>query len=81
MIPRFLPLLLSMACAGPASTEDTSGPGGDSADPEICGPQASFGLALGQCAPDFTMPDRADQPFTLSSLRGKVALVDISAVW
>ena len=32
-------------------------------------------------SPDFTLPDSTDQPFTLSSLRGKVALVDISAVW
>lgn len=46
-----------------------------------CGDDAIRGLDVGQCAPEFTLPDRDDVPFALSSLRGKVALVDISAIW
>ena len=48
---------------------------------EACGPDADFGLGVGQCALDFTLPDSTGADFTLSDQRGKVALVDISAVW
>ena len=48
---------------------------------DACGPDADFGLAIGQCALDFTLPDSTGQDFTLSDQRGKVALVDISAIW
>jgi len=44
-------------------------------------PDCPVGLEVGDCAPDFTLPDRLGTPFTLSQQRGKVALVDISAVW
>lgn len=53
----------------------------DQEEEAVCGPSAELGLEVGQCALDFTLPDRYGQPFTLSSQRGKVALVDISAVW
>lgn len=37
--------------------------------------------AVGQPAPDFTMPQADGTPFTLSSLRGQVVLVDFWAAW
>ncbi len=37
--------------------------------------------AIGQLAPDFTLPDTFGKPFTLSSLRGKYVLVDFWASW
>lgn len=85
-----LSALALAACSGPGTNEDpdstTGGSSGtdsdgDSADAEACGVDAEVGLDVGQCAPEFTMPDANDVPFTLSSMRGKVALVDISAVW
>ncbi len=37
--------------------------------------------AIGQLAPDFTLPDTTGKPFTLSSMRGKYVLVDFWASW
>ena len=37
--------------------------------------------AIGQPAPDFTLPDTSGQPLSLSSLRGKYVLVDFWASW
>ncbi len=66
-------MLLLSACAGSESV--------DTAPVAPCGPDAAVGLEVGDCAPDFTLPDRGGQAFTLSAQRGKVALVDISALW
>jgi peroxiredoxin len=41
----------------------------------------SGSIAVGQMAPDFTLPDVDGKPFTLSSLRGKYVLVDFWASW
>ena len=38
-------------------------------------------VAIGQTAPDFTLPDVNGKPFTLSSLRGKYVLLDFWASW
>ncbi len=38
-------------------------------------------VAVGQIAPDFTMNDSTGKPVTLSSLKGKVLLVDFWASW
>jgi peroxiredoxin len=38
-------------------------------------------VAVGQIAPDFTMNDSTGKPLTLSSLKGKVLLVDFWASW
>ncbi|MCX6269420.1 MAG: TlpA disulfide reductase family protein [Bacteroidetes bacterium] len=38
-------------------------------------------VAVGQIAPDFTMNDSVGNPVTLSSLKGKVLLVDFWASW
>jgi cytochrome oxidase Cu insertion factor (SCO1/SenC/PrrC family) len=81
MMRHVLPLLLPLAACVPQApgTGDPTDRGDAAA--EVCGPGADIGLEVGQCAPDFTLPDAAGQPFTLSAQRGKVALVDISAVW
>ncbi len=44
-------------------------------------PQSGQQPAIGQLAPDFTLPDTTGKPFTLSSLRGKYVLVDFWASW
>jgi len=68
-------LLLPFLAACSPSTPD--------APPELspCAGAPPLTAEVGSCAPDFTLPDRYDRPYTLSSQRGKVALVDISAVW
>jgi thiol-disulfide isomerase/thioredoxin len=38
-------------------------------------------VQIGQVAPDFTMNDTTGKPFTLSSLKGKLLLVDFWASW
>lgn len=38
-------------------------------------------IAVGQMAPDITLPDVEGKPFSLSSLRGKYVLVDFWASW
>jgi cytochrome oxidase Cu insertion factor (SCO1/SenC/PrrC family) len=62
-------IVVAVGCANPTTTEPS------------CGPDVETGLAVGDCAPDFSMPNRDGVPFTLYSQRGKVALVDISAIW
>ncbi len=75
--------LMALAACAPGSKEDETGGAVDTANAvdEVCGATADIGLEVGQCAPDFALPDRYGEVFTLSSMRGKVALVDISAVW
>ncbi|MEO9022559.1 MAG: TlpA disulfide reductase family protein [Ginsengibacter sp.] len=41
----------------------------------------SNNIAVGQIAPDFTLPDVDGKPFALSSLRGKYVLIDFWASW
>jgi cytochrome oxidase Cu insertion factor (SCO1/SenC/PrrC family) len=48
---------------------------------ESCAPESARGVQVGQCAPDFSLPDARGETRTLSSFRGKVALIDISALW
>jgi len=38
-------------------------------------------VAVGSMAPNFTLPDTADNSFSLSSLRGKYVLIDFWASW
>ena len=76
---RLVPFLLPLAACAPQPSGEPGGPSDTAL--EVCGPGADRGLDVGDCALDFTLPDRAGEPFTLSAQRGKVALVDISAVW
>lgn len=43
--------------------------------------QAAQGLGIGKEAPDITLPDVTGKPRKLSSLRGKVVLIDFWAAW
>ncbi|MFN5113963.1 MAG: TlpA family protein disulfide reductase, partial [Ignavibacteria bacterium] len=43
--------------------------------------QANGQLDIGSKAPDFTMNDIEGNPFTLSSLKGKVVMIDFWATW
>jgi len=45
------------------------------------GNKSSGDIAVGQIAPDITLPDVDGKPFSLSSLRGKYVLVDFWASW
>ncbi|MFT4623358.1 MAG: hypothetical protein ACI8PZ_002014 [Myxococcota bacterium] len=69
---QLIPFILLTAC-GPETGAKSGGVG--------CGPDVERALDVGACAPDFTLPDRAGLAFTLSHQRGKVALVDVSALW
>lgn len=44
-------------------------------------PGNALALSAGDPAPDFTLPDAAGKPFTLSSLRGQFVYVDFWASW
>lgn len=81
-LPVILSSVLMVSCAG--TTGEPTGPS-DTADaptPEaVCGVDAVYGLDVGECVLDFTLPDSTGLDFTLSHHRGKVALVDISAIW
>ncbi len=72
-----LALALALACGSPAAETG----GADIADTGGACPLDGGAVEVGRCAPDFTLPDAAGEPFALSSTRGRVALVDISAVW
>lgn len=77
-------ILTFLACTSAPSDQavtDAEAVDSEFTEPERCGPEAEFGLDVGLCAPDFVLPDSTGQDFALSSMRGKVALVDISAVW
>ena len=49
--------------------------------PGLCQAGASVGITVGQCAPDFVLPDADGALTSLSSFRGQVAVVDIAALW
>ena len=70
--PLIAPLVL-VACDGAPSKPTPS--------TDVCGPDAPRGLEIGDCAPEFALPDATGELVALSSMRGRVALVDISAVW
>jgi len=74
-------LLWAAGCAEPLGTDAGKDPGPDTETQERCGAGAEVGLEVGMCAPEFTMPDSEGVMTTLSSFRGKVALVDIAALW
>lgn len=74
-----LPLALVLAsCAAPKNSGESG-----AVDTAVRCPVGGspVGFDVGDCAPDFTLPDRTGAMVSLSDQRGKVALVDISAVW
>jgi cytochrome oxidase Cu insertion factor (SCO1/SenC/PrrC family) len=70
-------LLCAAGCGEPIGTDA----GTDKETEARCGDGAEVGLEVGMCAPEFTLPDSEGEMTSLSSFRGKVALVDISALW
>jgi hypothetical protein len=75
---RRITLLLAtgLGCANPNAMDTSTG-----SATTVCAPDVETGLAVGDCASDFSMPNRDGVEVTLHSQRGKVALVDISAIW
>ena len=73
----------SFACASTPPTQESTGggAGSDTGKARSCGPGAVTGVRVGDCAPEFSLPDRNEVAFSLHAQRGKVALVDISAIW
>lgn len=67
--------LLAACTTGPEPADDSAG----AARCPVGG--SEVGIEEGDCAPDFTLPDRDGEVVALTDFRGKVALVDISAVW
>jgi cytochrome oxidase Cu insertion factor (SCO1/SenC/PrrC family) len=77
-----LVLATVLGCQEAPAGDGTKGGGTeDSATPLACGVGALEGIAVGLCAPDFNLPDSTGVMTSLSSFRGRVALVDISALW
>lgn len=69
-------LALFAACSGGPTPVD------DSSSAATCPVGGSdVGIEEGDCAPEFALPDRDGETVALTDFRGKVALVDISAVW
>jgi peroxiredoxin len=63
-------LLLALTCAAPVGASGTR-------QEEAQG----TGIRVGQAAPDFTLVDADGKTYTLSSLRGKVVLINFWATW
>ncbi len=79
MRAALLTLPLLAACFGKAETYDDpieGCMGGDTAAPD-----GSFGVALGDCAEDFTLVDQDGVEVALYDHAGKVILLDLSAMW
>jgi len=75
-------LVLAAGCGAPLEGEPPAGDTGSVAGTqEPCAEGAEPGFEPGMCAPDFTLPDSEGVMTSLSSFRGKVALVDIAALW
>jgi hypothetical protein len=72
-----LAAVLAVGCGAPGEPD----PGGPPDPPSGCEDGAPVGLELGQCAPEFILPDSEGSEVALSSFRGSVALVDIAALW
>ena len=74
-------LLCAAGCPEPLGTDAGTDTGSDTEMQERCGEGAEVGLEVGMRAPEFTLPDSEGVMTSLSSFRGRVALVDIAALW
>jgi cytochrome oxidase Cu insertion factor (SCO1/SenC/PrrC family) len=70
---RFLLALVAFVAGGCADGSGSTGP--------CDGDDAVVGIAVGECAPEFSLPDKDGALTSLSSFRGQVAVVDIAALW
>ncbi len=50
-------------------------------DPGASAKQPSIGVAIGDLAPDFLLDDSTGNAVRLSQFRGKVVLLEFSAMW
>jgi len=68
------------ACAGPGELDDSSEASTTLADntPVV---DCVEGIELGDCAPDFTLPDADGVDVSLSDYAGELILINCSAVW
>ncbi|MES2680393.1 MAG: TlpA disulfide reductase family protein [Bacteroidota bacterium] len=77
LLTVFTPCCKSKKTPAPASSANPAAPAPNAA---IVTPPA-VGLNLGNTAPEIIMPDPAGRPLALSSLRGKLVLIDFWASW
>ena len=71
--------LFFVSCGG--TKQDTATPEPPKEDIGQQFTQTNSQLEVGSKAPDFTMNDIEGNPFTLSSLKGKVVMIDFWATW
>lgn len=71
--------LILISCGG--TKQDTATPEPPKEDVGQQFTQANSQLDIGSKAPDFKMNDIEGNPFTLSSLKGKVVMIDFWATW
>ena len=71
--------LILISCGGTKQDTETSEPPKEDVGQQFT--QANSQLDIGSKAPDFTMNDIEGNPFTLSSLKGKVVMIDFWATW
>ena len=67
--------MLPIAILAGCTPEPTEFNADEYADIEAC---TETGVAVGQCAPDFTLTDADSAEQSLSALRGSVTMVDFS---
>lgn len=74
-------LATTVGCPQGGVVDPGDAAGTETGEDLVCDSNTPTGLGVGQCAPEFSMPNRDNVEFSLYAQRGKVALVDISAIW
>jgi thiol-disulfide isomerase/thioredoxin len=70
-------IILLAACSGKRSSEDQ----GNISETGLLASQVTTGLDIGERAPDIILPSPDGKEISLSSLRGKMVLIDFWASW